>query len=386
VFITSDGGSDSITVACSGGTTFVNGAQALPALACGGAVFVSVDDNGGNDSINLSGFTAGAFPALGSVDVDTDDAGTDTVIGSDHRDRVAADQLDTVFGGLGNDRIADAKAVDGGDGSDLLLEPVATASGGPGSDRIVGPVNGPLDGGPGDDTVELGYDDANDQPVAITVSDTSYTFDNGVVPDTLSAVGVEHWVVSLPDITESLQAVDSRAYTGGVTARMYGGPDTFLGGPGGDVVESGAGADSVAPGGGSDTVLAGDGNDAVSVRDGAVDIVDCGLGADTVTADRSDVLTGCEGVSLPAPETDKIAGPKKVTKGEKATFTFGSSVAGATFECQVDKGSFKACASPFKLKTKKLKTGKHTLKVRAVSGGADPSPSTFTFKVVAPKP
>jgi len=385
VFITSDGGSDSITVACSGGTTFVNAAQALPALACTGVTFVTVDDSGGNDSINLGGFTAGAFPALATVNVDTTDAGTDTVVGSDLRDLVAADQLDTVFGGAGNDRIADAKAADGGDGNDLLLEPADTATGGPGSDRIVSPVNGPLDGGPGDDTVELGYDDLTDQPLVITVSDSGYTFNTGL-PATLSAVGIEQWVLSMPDNTEAPQTIDSHVYSGSVTARMHSGPDTFLGGPGGDVVESGAGADTVSPAGGGDTVRAGDGNDTVSVRDGAVDIVDCGLGADTVTADRSDVLTGCEGVSLPAPETDKIAGPKKVTKGEKATFTFGSSVAGATFECQVDKGSFKACASPFKLKTKKLKTGKHTLKVRAVAGGADPSPSTFTFKVVAPKP
>ena len=60
-----------------------------------------------------------------------------------------------------------------------------------------------------------------------------------------------------------------------------------------------------------------------------------------------------------------------------------ASVASATFECQIDTGAFKACSSPFKLKTKKLKTGKHTLTVRAVqpAGNADPTPSTFKFKV-----
>ena len=60
---------------------------------------------------------------------------------------------------------------------------------------------------------------------------------------------------------------------------------------------------------------------------------------------------------LPAPETSRIDGPKKVTKGTKAFFTFAASVASATFECQVDAGAFKACSSPFKVKTKKLKTG-----------------------------
>ena len=79
----------------------------------------------------------------------------------------------------------------------------------------------------------------------------------------------------------------------------------------------------------------------------------------------------------PAPETSRIDGPKKVTKGTKAFFTFAASVASATFECQVDTGAYKLCASPFKVKTKKLKTGKHTLTVRAVqpAGNADPTPS-----------
>ena len=76
-------------------------------------------------------------------------------------------------------------------------------------------------------------------------------------------------------------------------------------------------------------------------------------------------------------------GPTKVTKGAKAFFTFAASVASATFECQIDTGAFKPCSSPFKVKTKKLKTGKHTLTVRAVqpAGNADPTPSTFKFKV-----
>jgi hypothetical protein len=118
-------------------------------------------------------------------------------------------------------------------------------------------------------------------------------------------------------------------------------------------------------------------------------VVECGPGNDTVTADRADVLSGCENVALPAPETSRIDGPTKVTTGTKAFFTFAASAAGATFECQVDAGAYKPCASPFKLKTKKLKTKtkKHTLSVRAVQpvGNADPTPSTFKFKVVAPK-
>ena len=97
----------------------------------------------------------------------------------------------------------------------------------------------------------------------------------------------------------------------------------------------------VDPGPGSDFVLAGDGDDTISVRDGFGDVVECGPGTDTVTADRADVLSGCENVALPPPDTSRIDGPTKVTKGTKAFFTFVASVASATFECQVDTGTYK---------------------------------------------
>ena len=171
-------------------------------------------------------------------------------------------------------------------------------------------------------------------------------------------------------------------YSGRVSFHSRAGDDTFLGGPGADVADLGSGNDLVDPGPGSDFVLGGDGDDSVAARDGFGDVVECGPGNDTVTADRADVLSGCENVALPAPETSRIDGPKKVTKGTKAFFTFAASVASATFECQVDTGVFKPCASPYKVRTKKLKTGKHTLTVRAVqpAGNADPTPSTFTVQ------
>ncbi|HEY1356028.1 MAG TPA: hypothetical protein VGF09_06905, partial [Solirubrobacterales bacterium] len=60
-------------------------------------------------------------------------------------------------------------------------------------------------------------------------------------------------------------------------------------------------------------------------------------------------------------------------------FSFSSDVAGATFQCKLDKGSFAPCASP---KTYKVKKGKHTFSVEAVGpGGTDATPATFSFKV-----
>ena len=177
-------------------------------------------------------------------------------------------------------------------------------------------------------------------------------------------------------------SIDSRLYSGRVSFHGRAGNDTFLGGPGADMADLGLGNDVVDPGPGSDFVLGGDGDDTIAARDGFGDVVECGPGSDTVTADRADALSGCENVALPAPETSRIDGPKKVTKGTKAFFTFAASVASATFECQVDTGAYKPCASPYKVKTKRLKTGKHTLTVRAVqpAGNADPTPSTFTVQ------
>jgi fibronectin-binding autotransporter adhesin len=80
--------------------------------------------------------------------------------------------------------------------------------------------------------------------------------------------------------------------------------------------------------------------------------------------------------------------PKKTIKTKKAkvkvSFSFSSDVAGATFECKLDKGAFTPCTSP---KSYKVKLGKHTFLVRAVGpGGTDKTPASKTFKVVKKKP
>jgi len=181
-------------------------------------------------------------------------------------------------------------------------------------------------------------------------------------------------------------SIDGRGYSGRVSFHARAGNDTFLGGPGADVADLGAGNDAADPGPGSDLVLGGEGDDTVSVRDGFGDVVECGPGTDTVTADRSDILSGCENVSLPAPETGAVQGSKKLARGTKAFFTFGSPVAGAVFECQLDAAAYRPCTSPFKVRTRKLAVGRHTLSVRAVQpvGNPDPTPSTFRFKVTRP--
>lgn len=83
------------------------------------------------------------------------------------------------------------------------------------------------------------------------------------------------------------------------------------------------------------------------------------------------------------PNTSLGAHPKKTLmttkKKIKVKFGFSSDVAGATFECKLDKGAYASCTSP---KTYKVKLGSHTFSVRAKAGGVvDPSPATFRFKV-----
>lgn len=85
----------------------------------------------------------------------------------------------------------------------------------------------------------------------------------------------------------------------------------------------------------------------------------------------------------PLPDTTIGTHPKesiKTTKKKvKVKFSFSSTVAGASFECKLDKGSFEPCGSP---KSYKVKLGKHKFSVQATSAaGTDPSAATFSFKV-----
>jgi hypothetical protein len=119
-----------------------------------------------------------------------------------------------------------------------------------------------------------------------------------------------------------------------------------------------------------------------------------GLGSHTLTVDAEDSIGGKTSKSVSytvvaplaqplAPNTILGSHPKKTTKSKKkkvaVKFSFSSDVAGATFECKLDRGSFSTCTSP---KSYKVKPGSHTFSVEAISAGAtDPSPATFGFKV-----
>jgi hypothetical protein len=84
------------------------------------------------------------------------------------------------------------------------------------------------------------------------------------------------------------------------------------------------------------------------------------------------------------PETTITGAPKDKTKKKTASFQFGSSEPGSTFECKLDDGAFQSCSSPRNVKVKK---GKHSFQVRATdaAGNIDPTPATDTWKVKKPK-
>jgi hypothetical protein len=115
-------------------------------------------------------------------------------------------------------------------------------------------------------------------------------------------------------------------------------------------------------------------------------------------SDAADLVTTYAVTQDPAaPDTGPVKGPKRIKPGKKGAFAF-TGPSGATYECRVDQTRrqqhgkqetarkrpvpWKACTSPYKVKAKRLKLGKHTVYVRAVQFGlTDPTPSARKFKV-----
>jgi hypothetical protein len=83
-----------------------------------------------------------------------------------------------------------------------------------------------------------------------------------------------------------------------------------------------------------------------------------------------------------APQTTLKQTPPHRTHDRTPTFQFAADEKGATFQCKVDGKPYKTCRSPFT--TRRLSLGHHVFKVRARddSGTTDPSPATFSFKVI----
>ncbi|MBI3609163.1 MAG: DUF1566 domain-containing protein, partial [Nitrospirae bacterium] len=81
------------------------------------------------------------------------------------------------------------------------------------------------------------------------------------------------------------------------------------------------------------------------------------------------------------PDTLITSNPPNPSAVASASFTFISTVAGATFECSIDAGAFTACLSPKDYTA--LPDGSHTFDVRATdaAGNTDPTPASFTWVI-----
>lgn len=81
--------------------------------------------------------------------------------------------------------------------------------------------------------------------------------------------------------------------------------------------------------------------------------------------------------------TKTTNGPRVVRQGVAATYRFGSSAAGSSFQCRIDRAAWRSCRSPWKVATRRLKIGRHVLWVRAVQpvGNADATPARTQLRV-----
>lgn len=82
------------------------------------------------------------------------------------------------------------------------------------------------------------------------------------------------------------------------------------------------------------------------------------------------------------PQTLLKRTPPHRTRDRTPTFRFAADERGVTFQCKLDGRPYRSCHSPFT--TRKLSFGRHVFRVRARddSGGLDPSPASYAFKVI----
>ena len=86
-----------------------------------------------------------------------------------------------------------------------------------------------------------------------------------------------------------------------------------------------------------------------------------------------------------APETTINKGPKGTIAKDSAFINFSSSEEGSTFRCKLDKGQFKVCKSPKRIR--RLADGRHTFKIVAIdaAGNEDATPASLRFRVKTEK-
>jgi Ca2+-binding RTX toxin-like protein len=279
----------------------------------GGDGFETIDGGEGDDSI-FGGFGQELVYG-GDGDDYIDTRGPNPLPDIDYPGLYAADldptdDLDTVYGGAGNDTIFtgdDADRIFGRDGNDYIDGGFDDDSlyGNSGFDTIIGSEgNDYIDGGRGDDLIFGGLD--RSFPDAINIpdetdlrpgnngdsivggygNDTIYGMDDA---DTISGDQGDDLIYGGVD-NDSLMGAD-----GSDTIFGEHGNDFIDGATGDDLLDGGIGDDTLAGGTGNDTVLGGDGNDILTGEDGD-DLLSGGTGNDTLDGGvNDDTLLGGTG-------------------------------------------------------------------------------------------
>ncbi|MCW2987460.1 MAG: exported protein of unknown function [Solirubrobacterales bacterium] len=243
-----------------------------------------------------------------------------------------------------------------------------------------------------DKGVEIGgFSSCSSGKTYSSLADGAYTF-NVRAKDQATNLGAASsfsWEVdnSLADTTPPQTTIASRPPDPSTSANVFFSYDSNEAGSSFECALDGAGFSACAPSGISYAGLA-NGPHAFQVR-----AIDPSANVDPTPAGYSFSVAVPAALPLPtppallvkpavAPQTVLSGKPAAKTSDRTPTFRFRSDSAGASFECAVDKASFKPCRSPFT--TRSLKPGRHTFSVRAMAGGiADQSPGKFGFKVVS---
>jgi Ca2+-binding RTX toxin-like protein len=286
---------------------------------------IYVNTGGGNDQVTHLALTEGTLPD-GSLHVDLG-PGDDEFRGAAGREEVVGGAGDdTITGGDGDD------VLDGGEGNDTITGDGGrdTLRGGAGDDVLDGdrferPAADVIDGGAGTDRVE-GWtipDGSTHPPASVTLDGKANDGRPGegddvrdveLITSNVSGTFVMSNAADVIEVWSNLDGGTSTIRALGGNDRVTGGnhDERIDGGAGNDRLEGGYGNDRIVGGPGRDTII-GDksasdcgilqscslpqGNDFIDARDGERDTISCGVGRDTVLADRQDVVSGdCERV------------------------------------------------------------------------------------------
>ncbi len=203
-----------------------------------------------------------------------------------------------------------AVTLNGGDGTDELTgtDGADTLNGGAGDDKLVGfKGNDTMNGEAGDDLMVWNPGDGSDKMEGGDGTDVAQ--DNG-------GNGIDHFVVTAQGqrVTATRDNVAPFFLDIGTTETL-----DLNGNGGDDAVDVNTGLGALIK---VDAEL-GDGNDAIDARNGSVEKIDGGAGADTARVDADDQVTNVETVDAPVTAVPDTTAPKVTILSQKLKVKFG---------------------------------------------------------------